>query len=463
MGAGGDLRVRQTATVILSLFMGACASLPSPSTPVSPAPSRSATSREVREAEELRRALEHAADLIAARPAADATPADTETLSSMEIPDHDSVKGAVNYFSTDLKDKIQTSIERSAPYRSMIDQTLREEGLPRALGWLPVIESAFIPTLTSRAGAHGLWQFMPETAREYGLRVDWWVDERADPVRSTHAAAAYLRDLYQAFGDWSLALAAYNAGPGRVRRALDQQSATTFWDLYEAAALPRETRGYVPTFFATLILVSHPDQYGFNVPSPAPQDVRPVSIEGPVSLKWLAEVSGVDEPVLREMNPALRRGVVPPGPYAVRVPADQVSSLSARAGTLHFEDPYMQVSTYTLAHNDSVTRLASRLTVKADDLMEMNGLRSKKLAAGQSLFLPVSQGELSRRLNPTRGSARVHFVRRGDTLYAIARANGLSVQDLLDLNGFDVSHILQPGERIILSTPDTSSAASGGM
>src|SRR5207248_753290 len=156
-----------------------------------------------------------------------------------------SIRGAVSLFATEMKPSIQESLLRSAKYRPLIDKVLDDAKLPRGLAYLPVIESAYLPTLTSRAGAHGIWQFMAETAREYGLRVDWWVDERADPERSTRAAAAYLRDLYRQFNDWPLTLAAYNCGPGRVRRTLNEANATSFWQLLEAAALPKETRGNV--------------------------------------------------------------------------------------------------------------------------------------------------------------------------------------------------------------------------
>ena len=170
-----------------------------------------------------------------------------------------------------------------------------------------MIESAYVPTLTSRAGAHGIWQFMPETAREYGLRVDWWVDERADPERSTRAAAAYLKDLYRQFNDWPLALAAYNAGPGRIRRAMQSTGAVTFWELLENEAVPKETRGYVPTFFATLTIASDPSTYGFQLGTPIDFDRSAVEIEGPLSLRYLASVAHVDEALLRDLNPALRQ------------------------------------------------------------------------------------------------------------------------------------------------------------
>src|SRR5438045_2646415 len=231
-----------------------------------------------------------------------------------------------------------------------------------------------MPTLTSRAGAHGIWQFMPETARQYGLRVDWWSDERADPERSTRAAAAYLRDLYRQFNDWPLTLAAYNCGPGRVRRTLNEANATSFWQLLEAAALPKETRGYVPTFYATLIIASDPSTYGFRLGDPpegANDDVKRVEVEGPLSLQYLAEVVHVDEQKLRELNPELRRAIVPPGRAAVRVPARVAEEVAERATTMKRDDANIAICSYTLRERDSIKRLARAIGTTAEALMAM--------------------------------------------------------------------------------------------
>ena len=229
------------------------------------------------QADEYRRAVEAAYNEIVARDGkpVSAPTVDVEAAVSMPIPEHPTIRGALQYFTTDLKPSIQESLIRSAKYKKLIDKALDDYKLPRGLAYLPVIESAYVPTLTSRAGAHGIWQFMPETAREYGLRVDWWVDERADPERSTRAAAAYLKDLYRQFNDWPLALAAYNAGPGRIRRAMASTGAATFWELLDAGAVPKETRGYVPTFFATLTIASDPATYGFRLGQPLDFDHQP--------------------------------------------------------------------------------------------------------------------------------------------------------------------------------------------
>jgi membrane-bound lytic murein transglycosylase D len=300
---------------------------------------------------------------------------------------------------------------------------------------------------------------MPDTAREYGLRVDWWVDERADPVESTRAAAAYLRDLYKMFGDWSLALAAYNCGPGRVRRTLQETGATTFWELLDQQALPKETRGYVPTFFATLLIATDPATYGFELAEPEDLDLKRVDVDGPVSLRYLAEVAGVNEDVIRELNPALRRGMVPPGRASVRVPSKAADAVLARARSLRTEDDYVKVCSFTLRDGDSVKRLARALGTKPETILAMNDRKDAR--PGDSLYLPVRARELGTLLAHSEDADVYYAVRKGDTLYSIAKRHELSVEDLRELNELSKNTSLHIGQKLRVSSPRVLSA--GGM
>ena len=448
----------------VALYSVACATSTPPLKAVPTQPAALSTPHSF-DADQYQKDLQEAYARIVARagkPDPSTPVVDLEAAASIPIPQHRTIDSAVRLFSVNMKESIQTSLLRSARYKSIIDKALAEQNLPKGLAYLPVIESAYMPTLTSRAGAHGIWQFMPDTAREYGLRVDWWVDERADPERSTRAAAAYLKDLYRMFDDWALALAAYNCGPGRVKRSLADAGATSFWELLDAAALPKETRGYVPTFYATLLIASDPATYGFRLGTPQEIEAKRVEVRGPVSLDYIAEATGVDADVLRDMNPALRRGVVPPGRAAVRVPAKYAETLTARADTLREDDAYMKVCTFKLRDGDSVKRLARSIGANTDTILAMNNLDSLDSAsAGDTIYLPVRARELSTLLAQARDEETLYAVQKGDTLYSIAKRNGLSVAELRELNDLPKSGAIHAGQKLRVSQPRTMTA--GGM
>lgn len=445
---------------VVALYSVACAtSAPAPAV-APPAPSVTAQI----DADRFRTELEAAYTHILARtdvttPPEDAPLVDIDAAASIPIPEHRTIDSAVRLFSGRMKDSIQASLIRSAKYKNLIDKALAEQKLPKGLAYLPVIESAYLPTLTSRAGAHGIWQFMPETAREYGLRVDWWVDERADPERSTRAATAYLKDLHRMFDDWALALAAYNCGPGRVRRTLKEAGASTFWQLLEEGRLPKETRGYVPTFYATLLIASDPETYGFELEKPFDMDGKQVDVRGPVSLAYIAEAIGVDEDLLKEMNPALRRGVVPPGRAAVRVPDKHAETLVARADTLREEDAYVKYCRFTVRDGDTIVKLARKIGAKPETIRAMNGLGANdRVRPGKSIYLPVRARELVALLSQ---SESFYAVKKGDTLYSIAKRNDLSVDELCDLNDLSRKTTLRIGQKLRVSAPRALTA--GGM
>jgi membrane-bound lytic murein transglycosylase D len=450
----------------LSLLLAACAS--NSTAPASrPAPVPAAAVSPVAtlhgDVAEFSEALQSVHDFIVEREseAAAGLIDDYEAATSMEIPDHPSVFGALNLFSTDLKPRIQASLDRSTRYRAMIDAILDEHELPRALAYLPVIESGYITSNVSRVGAYGMWQFMPATAREYGLRVDWWVDERADPERSTRAAARYLKDLHAKFEDWPLALASYNAGPGRVSRSLAANEAEDFWELSGKAALPRETRGYVPTFFATLMIVSQPEAHGFLLCEPEEQldDAVEVAIPGPVSLKFVAETAGVEERVVRELNPMLRRGVTPPGTVNVRLPTSASGRVSESATSLRGDDPYLPVARYTVRKGDNLKSLARKLGAESKTISAMNG-GIAKLRTGSAIWVPVSQTELSASL-VQKPKSKYHTVKKGDTLFAIAKKHGLSVDELRSMNNLSRKSVLKAGQKLRISTSHPVTA--GGL
>lgn len=451
---------KRALLLLLSIVCAGCSATLAPSTPATTAAAPQVAPPNP-DANAYRAALEDAYSHIVAREGVpvNAPKVDVEAAVSMEIPDHKTVRGALTYFTTELKPSIQESLLRSAKYRKLIDKALDEYKLPKGLAYLPVIESAYVPTLTSRAGAHGIWQFMPDTAREYGLRVDWWVDERADPERSTRAAAAYLRDLYRQFNDWPLTLAAYNAGPGRIRRALETNNVKTFWDLVDLGAIPKETRGYVPTFFATLMIASDPQTYGFRINDPADIDEKRVEVSGPLSLSYLAEAAQIDEAVLKSLNPSLRRGVVPPGRTSIRVPSKAAETVAARATTLRNDDANIAICSFTLRDKDNVDRIARAIGTTTETILAMNDVRSAdRLRAGDAIYLPVRARKLGNLLSH---SSEIYYaVAKGDTYYSIAKKHNLTVDELLELNDLEHSHKLHPGEKLRVTAARTMTAGS---
>jgi hypothetical protein len=233
---------------------------------------------------------------------------------------HPRVDSYVERFQTSLRRFFSAALSRSGRYVARMSSILEKEGVPQELAYLPLIESGFRPHAVSRAGAVGPWQFISGTGRRYGLRIDRYVDERRDPVKSTYAAARYLKDLHDTFGDWQLSLAAYNTGEQNISRILERRRVEDFWEMSERGYLYQETRDFVPRFLAAVQIAEMPEAYGFDAPDDAPPRYDLVTIDRPLALSTVAQLSGSSTSELRELNPALRRDMVPPDGYAVRLP-----------------------------------------------------------------------------------------------------------------------------------------------
>src|SRR6266550_3136835 len=254
------------------------------------------------------------------------------TRSGLPLVMTDQVAGYINYYSNRGRGTLERALARSGRYEDMIRRTLQEEGVPQELIYLAQAESGFHPLAVSRAGARGMWQFMGSRAKGYGLERSWWVDDRQDPEKATRAAAHHLKDLYNQFGDWYLAMAAYNSGPGRVQSAVRRTGYADFWELYRRNVLPKETRNYVPIIVAVTIMAKNPAQYGLDqLETEKPIAYDTVKIDYPVDLRLVAECVDAPAATLQELNPSLLRWTTPKNQeFELRLPAGtKASYLSA--------------------------------------------------------------------------------------------------------------------------------------
>jgi membrane-bound lytic murein transglycosylase D len=339
-----------------------------------------------------------AIDAVADLPVGDAGPGEdalarASAAVEAESPDvpvdlNDAVLSCIDLYQGTLRDWFQEALSRGQPHLPHIRKVFAEEGVPQDLAYVALVESAFKTTAYSRAKAKGVWQFVSATGRRYGLAVDWWVDERSDPEKATRAAALYLKDLFELFGDWNLALAGYNAGEGKVMRAMARYGTDDFWRLRETRGLRRETKNYVPLVHAAIVLAKAPGRYGFVVAPAALPLVERVPVEGAVHLAVVAACAGESVEELRARNPELRR---------LATPADRTFALRVPEG------------------------------------------RGRTVAEC-----------LDRRPTDQRVAWRPHVVRRGQTLGSIARANGVTARAVADANGITLQKRLRVGAELIV-------------
>ncbi|HAC16840.1 MAG TPA: lytic transglycosylase [Bacteroidetes bacterium] len=284
-------------------------------------------------------------------------------------------------------------LERSAVYFPMMREIFEEEGVPLELIHLSMVESGLVPVAASRARAVGLWQFIQSTGAMYGLEVNWWIDERRDPVKSTRAAARHLRDLYEYWNDWHLALANYNVSTRRMRQSIQLAGGQRdYWAIFPY--LPRETRGYVPIYIAATLIASNPEDFGFEPKyDAAPFRYEVVEIEGSVDLNLLAEAAGLTTQELKSMNPELLRWATPPGakPYPLKIPAGTKEFFETNYEKIP-DSARKELLVHTVSRGESVGLIASKYSVTVRDIFASNDGLTTTIHPGQEIIIPVPQG-----------------------------------------------------------------------
>jgi membrane-bound lytic murein transglycosylase D len=344
---------------------------------------------------------------------------------------NDEVLSFLNFFQTPRgRAIVETGLRRAGRYRGMIARVLSEEGVPQDLIYLAQAESAFQPTALSRAGARGMWQFVAYRGQEYGLRHTWWLDERQDPEKATHAAAQHLRDLYHMFGDWYLAMAAYNCGPGNVQKAIERTGYADFWELYRRNVLPRETKNYVPIILALTLIAKDAPHYGIQAEPESPVATDMVKPGRAIDLRLVAETIDVDVEMLRTLNPSLLRLATPDDPaFELHLPLGSAPKFSAEIADIP-PDKWVSWRRHRVAAGETLTAIAKKYRVTPKAIADANNLESTTaLNTGEKLIIPAIQpaAENKRRMVSYR-------VRKGDTFLGIADRFSVESEDLLKWN-----------------------------
>ncbi len=383
---------------------------------------------------------------------------------------NDAVVKWLEYFTGRGRKYYARYLSRSTKYQPMMKERLRAAGLPEDLVYLSMIESGYNTHAYSHAAAAGLWQFISSTGRMYDLRVDFWVDERRDPSAATDAAIRLLSDLYGEYGDWYLAWAAYNAGPGRVDRALKRYGKVDFWTMVERDAFRSETDNYIPKLLAAAIIGKHPERYGFTgIDYQEPDAIEPVEVGPSISLDVLARCAGISEEALQELNPQLRRWATPPEPatQTLYLPSGKADSFLAALDKVPPEERLTFVH-HKVRRGETLGAIARRYGVGVSDLQKTNRIKNvNRIYPGMDLIVPrpgatppealtstaggrssstVSSASSSR--SRSRTTTLTHTVRRGETLSSIASKYGTTISRIRSDNGIRNANHVEAGQRL---------------
>lgn len=383
--------------------------------------------------------------------------------SDFPMVENEKVQYYIDYFTGPGQNVFTRWLERSGRYMEMIHEIFAEEGLPLDLGYLAMIESGFNDRAYSSAHASGPWQFIQSTGEVYGLSNDWWRDERRDPVKSTRAAARHLRDLYEMFeGDWYLAVSAYNAGAGKMQRAVKLYGTRDFWEISHGDYLATETKNYLPKLLAAIQMAKDPEGHGFfDINYRPPMAFDTFTLPSTTDIEVIAELSGITKEAVKELNPELKRWCTPPeaGPYELRLPVGSRADFEAKFAQL----PKEQRASYArhqLKKGDTLQALARRYNTQVDDILSLNQIKNPRaLSIGTELILPLqaNAGKLPPELQSvaSKASARAksYKVRSGDNLWDIGRRFDVSDVDLRAWNKMGKKTALKPGQTLLVSAP----------
>jgi membrane-bound lytic murein transglycosylase D len=346
-------------------------------------------------------------------------------------------------------DRILKNAELYMPY---VVRRLKERKLPPELALLPFIESAYDPFVYSHSAAAGLWQFIPSTARHVGLKQNWWYDGRRDIVKSTAAALQYLEYLYDRFDhDWLLALAAYNGGEGRVARAIQKNSALGKSSDYWSLRLSPETQAYVPKFLALAHVVTNPEIYGLSFQTLTKRpNIDIVVLHRPIDLNHAADMAGIETELLYRLNPGLKQWATPPGgPFSLVLPLDVVEDFKNNIASAP-ESDWLPATLYIVKPGDTLGHIAANHHIPLASLIEINQLQSPLIRVGKNLKIPGTGTYKSGTLPPFAHGASTYQVRKGDTLWDIAKKYRVPLSLLIAWNELSTTDILQPGRKLKL-------------